>query len=164
VWNGFPRKRMSHCAGLGASVQVGGAKTVEVSGHLPAKTLVSRLGDFPDACRKARRVSAFYRYRSLPRVGGEKVGGKLPLCPSPFLTFVLLIAHRVQRFPRESAAPHAPMCAPAPVGVQSVHPLLSRSFLGMSPWASLSQVMETDHVVAEFRRPGPPDVHHTGTF
>src|SRR5258708_20201986 len=35
VWNGFSRKRMSHCAGLGASVQVGGAKTVEVSGHLP---------------------------------------------------------------------------------------------------------------------------------
>ena len=35
VWNGFPRKRVSHRAGLGASVQLGGAKTVEVSGHLP---------------------------------------------------------------------------------------------------------------------------------
>ncbi len=26
VWNGFSRKRMSHCAGLGASVQVSGQK------------------------------------------------------------------------------------------------------------------------------------------
>ncbi len=36
VWNGFPSKRVSHCAGVGARVQLGGAKIVAVSGHLPA--------------------------------------------------------------------------------------------------------------------------------
>jgi len=36
VWNGFPRKRVSHCAGVGARVQLGVAKTVAVSGYLPS--------------------------------------------------------------------------------------------------------------------------------
>jgi hypothetical protein len=31
----FLQETLPLCAGLGASVQVGGAKTVEVSGHLP---------------------------------------------------------------------------------------------------------------------------------
>jgi hypothetical protein len=30
---------LSYCAGLGANVQVGGAKTVEVSRHLPSNIL-----------------------------------------------------------------------------------------------------------------------------
>jgi hypothetical protein len=45
VWNGFSRKRMSHCAGLGASVQVSGQKLWRFRGIYQQADLMKGTGD-----------------------------------------------------------------------------------------------------------------------